>query len=152
MREKDIMEKMQSEVIIPDVVQERAELAFEKIRKKEGKLEAGFDATDEQKQLLEEEQYTAPLNNESSGNGENGNSGRDNGNSGGNSGDSGNSVTVQGVTITPQQSIVDSRFAWLSFKVKQLFLIMAVFIMVSTAMRRDGLFMKTALRQTGKSL
>lgn len=158
MREKDIMEKMQSEVIIPDVVQERAELAFEKIRKKEGKvmkmrskkrrwktmwiavaaavfvlgtmtvcaaylhwsrgLEAGFDATDEQKQLLEEEQYTAPLNNESSGNGENGNSGRDNGNSGGNSGDSENSVTVQGVTITPQQSIVDSRFAWLSFKVE----------------------------------
>lgn len=158
MREKDIMEKMQSEVIIPDVVQERAELAFEKIRKKEGKvmkmrskkrrwktmwvavaaavfvlgtmtvcaaymhwskgLEAGFDATDEQKQLLEEEQYTAPLNNESSGNGENGNNGVDNGNSGGNNGDSGNSVTVQGVTITPLQSIVDSRFAWLSFKVE----------------------------------
>ncbi len=36
-REKDIMEKMRSEVIIPDVVQERAELTFEKIRTKEGK-------------------------------------------------------------------------------------------------------------------
>lgn len=147
MREKDIMKKMQSEVVIPDVVQERAELAFEKIRTKEGKvikmrskkrrgkaiwiavaaavfalgtmtvcaaylhwskgLEARFEATDEQKQLLEEGQYAAPLNSEGS------NSGGD-----GNGGENNNSVTAQGVTITPQQSIVDGRFAWLSFKVE----------------------------------
>lgn len=152
MREKDIMEKMQSEVIIPDVVQERAELAFEKIRKKQGKkavkmssekkhsgrrrgkamwvavaaavfalgtmtvcaaylrwskgLEAEFNATDEQKQLLEEEQYVAPLNREGSSSEKS------------NSESSGNSITAEGVTITPQQSIVDSRFAWLSFKVE----------------------------------
>jgi len=136
MREKEIMEKMQSEVVIPDVVQERAELAFEKIRKKEGKvvkmrtkkrrwkttwaaataavfvfgtmtvyaaylhwskgMEAEFNATDEQKKLLEEQQYTAPLDN----------------------GDGSDSVTVEGVTVTAQQSIADSRFAWLSFKVE----------------------------------
>lgn len=147
MREKDIMEKMRSEVVIPDVVQERAELAFEKIRTKEGKamkmrskkrrgkamwiavaaavfalgtmtvcaaylhwskgLAAEFNATDEQKQLLEEGQYTAPLNSEKGSNSE-----EDSGN-----GD-GSSVTAEGVTITPQQSIVDSRFAWLSFRVE----------------------------------
>ncbi|MBD5457648.1 MAG: hypothetical protein HDR27_03630 [Lachnospiraceae bacterium] len=152
MREKDIMEKMRSEVVIPEVVQERAELAFEKIRKKEGKkavkmslekkrsgrrrgkamwvavaaavfalgtmtvcaaylhwskgLEAEFNATDEQKQLLEDEQYTAPLNREGS-NGEESCIES-----------SSNGVTVESVTITPQQSIVDSRFAWLSFKVE----------------------------------
>ncbi|MDE5933609.1 MAG: hypothetical protein K2H40_14165 [Lachnospiraceae bacterium] len=152
MREKDIMDKMRSEVVIPVVVQERAELAFEKIRKREGQkvvkmrskktrrktmwvvvaaavfalgtmtvcaaylhwskgLEAEFNATDEQKQLLEEGQYTAPLNsedNENNGSSNNGDNGRE----------SSNSVTVEGVTITPQQSIVDSRFAWLSFKVE----------------------------------
>lgn len=160
MREKDIMEKMRSEVVIPDVVQERAELAFEKIRTKEGKkvvkmrsgkrrwktmwiavaaavcalgtmtvcaaylrwskgLEAGFHATDEQKQLLEEGQYAAPLNNENSGNGEGGSNNRESGNSSGsNNGDDRGSVTAQGVTITPQQSIVDRRFAWLSFQVE----------------------------------
>ncbi|MDE7339119.1 MAG: DUF4179 domain-containing protein [Lachnospiraceae bacterium] len=160
MREKDIMEKMQSEVIIPDVVQERAELAFEKIRTKEGKrvvkmrsrkrrwktmwiavaaavfalgtltvcaaylrwskgLEAGLHATDEQKQLLEEGQYAAPLDNENSGNGEGGSNSGDSGNSSGiNNRDGRGSVTAGGVTITPQQSIVDRRFAWLSFQVE----------------------------------
>lgn len=175
MREKDIMEKMQSEVVIPDVVQERADLAFEKIRQKEGKkvvkmrseqrnsekrdsikrktgrgkrkafwpavavaafalgtmtvcaaylhwskgLEAELNATDEQKRLLEEEQYTAPLNNEGGSNRGDG-SNNEGGNHSGESSNSINSgsVTAEGVTVTPLQSIVDSHFAWLSFKVE----------------------------------
>lgn len=185
MREKDIMEKMRSEVVIPDVVQERADLAFEKIRQKEGKkvvkmgseqrnsekmgsgqrnsekrnsvkrktgrgkrkafwpavavaafalgtmtvcaaylhwskgLEAELNATDEQKRLLEEEQYTAPLNSEGSSNRGDGGQSGENGSSGdGSNSISSGSVTAEGVTITPLQSIVDSRFAWLSFKVE----------------------------------
>lgn len=142
MKEKEIMDKLRSELVIPDVVQERAELALDRIKKeqkKKGKvmkmrtkgkrksmwlliaaavfvfgtmtvcaaylrwsqgIEAQFQATDEQKQMLEEEQYTAPLQNK--GGDEMGN----------------NSVTEAGVTITPLQSIVDSRFAWLSFRVE----------------------------------
>lgn len=163
MREKEIMEKMQSEVVIPDVVQERAELAFEKIRKREGKavkmrsrrrrwktmwiavaaavfalgtmtvcaaylrwsrgLEAQFNATDEQKQLLEDGQYAAPLNGSSDNSGQGSGSSEGGDHSGQDSGSSEGSeyvgsVTMEGVTITPQQSIVDSRFAWLSFKVE----------------------------------
>lgn len=138
MREKEIMDKLQSELVIPEVVQERAELTLNRIRKEQKKkekvirmgrkrrrktmwvliaaavfvfgtmtvcaaylrwsrgIEAEFNATEEQKQLLEEEQYTAPLV----------------------SGEMPGSVTENGVTITPQQSIADSRFAWLSFKVE----------------------------------
>lgn len=138
MREKEIMDKLQSELVIPEVVQERAELTLNRIRKGQKKkekvirmgrkrrrktiwvliaaavfvfgtmtvcaaylhwsrgIEAEFNATEEQKQLLEEEQYTAPLV----------------------SGETSGSVTEKGVTITPQQSIADSRFAWLSFKVE----------------------------------
>lgn len=141
MKEKEIMDKLRSELVIPDVVQERAELALDRIKKeqkKKGKImrmqkkrrrksmwlliaaavfvfgtmtvcaaylrwsrgiEAQFQATDGQKQMLEEEQYTAPLQKE-----------------GGEMGK--NSVTEAGVTITPLQSIVDSRFAWLSFRVE----------------------------------
>lgn len=139
MREQEIMDKLQSELVIPDVVQKRAELTIDRIKKeqkKKGKIikmgakrrkrksmlvliavavfvfgtmtvcaaylhwsrgiEAQLQATEEQKQMLEEEQYTAPLKNE----------------------ENTNSVTEAGVTITPLQSIVDSRFAWLSFKVE----------------------------------
>lgn len=143
MREKEIMDKLQSELIIPDVVQRRAESALEKIKKEQNRkgkvmktgrkrrrkksimiliaaavfvlgtmtvcaaylhwsrgIEAQLQATEEQKQMLEKEQYAAPLQSEE---------GSETGNSG---------VTEAGVTITPLQSIVDSRFAWLSFKVE----------------------------------
>ena len=143
MREREILDKLQSELVIPDVVQKRAELALDRIKKeqkKKGKvmkmgekrrkrksmmvliaaavfvlgtmtvcaaylhwsrgIEAQLQATEEQKQMLEEEQYTAPLQNEK-------------GSEAGN-----NSVTDAGITITPLQSIVDSRFAWLAFQVE----------------------------------
>ena len=107
MREREILDKLQSELVIPDVVQKRAELALDRIKKeqkKKGKvmkmgekrrkrksmmvliaaavfvlgtmtvcaaylhwsrgIEAQLQATEEQKQMLEEEQYTAPLQNE----------------------------------------------------------------------------------------
>ena len=142
MKEKEIRDRMQTNLVIPDVVQERAQLAFDRIRKdqiKKGKvigmrkkrrkksmwiiiaaavfafgtmtacaaylrwsrgIEAQLQATEEQKRMLEEEQYTEPLKNE------------------GDSAEQTGGVTDAGVTVTPLQSIVDSRFAWLSFLVE----------------------------------
>ena len=52
-------------------------------------MEEQFDATDEQKAFLEEQEMVKPMS---------------------------SSVTKEGVTVTAQQSIADSRFAHLSLK------------------------------------
>ena len=139
MREKEMIDRMQQNLKIPDIVRQKAGEAFQKIQSEGSKsdedkkvvsirpykrkrkawwvaaaavvfalgtmtagaayihwskgLEVKFQATEEQKRLLEENQFTELL-------GQN------------------NSVTSKGVTITAEQSIADSRFAWLSFKIE----------------------------------
>ena len=139
MREKEMIDRMQQNIEIPDIVRQKAGEALQKVQSGDGKssegkkavstrsykrkwktmwvaaaavvfalgtmtagaayihwskgLEARFQATEEQKRLLEENQFTELL-------GQN------------------NSVTSKGVTITAEQSIADSRFAWLSFKIE----------------------------------
>lgn len=137
MREMDIIEKLREDIAVPDIVQEKADMAFDRIkkekenvvmiysRKKKWKtmwfsiaaavlalgttvcaavylnrskgLESEFQMTQAQKLLLEEQEYMAPLAGDSK---------------------THDSVTVEGVTITPLQMIVDNRFAWLSFRVE----------------------------------
>lgn len=137
MKEKEIIESLQQNIVIPDIVQKKADYAFHKIKKENGKvarlyshkrkwktiwiaaaiaalalgttvcaaaymhwskgLEGELQATEEQKRLLEEGQYTLPIRESES---------------------SSNSVTVEGITVTAEQVIVDSRFAWLAFKVE----------------------------------
>lgn len=137
MKEKEIIESLQKEIVIPDIVQKKADQAFKKIKKENSKmimmrsrkrkwktmwiavaaavlalgttvcaavylyrskgLEAEFQMTQDEKTLLEENDYMAPIADDN---------------------DTHESVTAEGVTITPLQMIVDERFAWLSFKVE----------------------------------
>lgn len=127
---KDRMaERLQETVAIPEIVQRRADQVFAQIKKESGGkqmrytgkivrrgmcaavaaavltfgavacaaymrwsrvMEEQLNVTPEQKVYLEENQVTAPVN---------------------------ESVTQEGVTVTIQQSIADSRFAYLSFRV-----------------------------------
>lgn len=136
MREKEIIESLQQDIVIPDIVQKKANLAFQKI-KKENKvvvmrsrkrkwktmwiavaaavlalgttvcaavymyrsrgLEGELQMTQDDKTLLEESEYMAPIADEDHKH---------------------QSVTEEGITVTPLQMIVDSRFVWLSFKVE----------------------------------
>lgn len=132
MRETNVIENLQKDIVIPEDVQAKADRAFEQIKaesdqKRKGRtgkmtwrtmkiavaaaaltigtvsvcaatylhwssgLEEEFHATAQQKQYLEERQIAAPVN---------------------------ESVTEGNITITAQQSIVDSKFAYLSFKVE----------------------------------
>lgn len=123
-----IKETLQMEIALPAVVQQRADAVFEQIQREHtGKgekmmrksmwgtvaaamlalstvtvcaaaymnwssgMEEQFDATDEQKAFLEEQEMVKPMS---------------------------SSVTKEGVTVTAQQSIADSRFAHLSFRVE----------------------------------
>lgn len=123
-----IEETLQMDIAIPAFVQQRADAVLEQIqRENAGKgekvlrksmwgtvaaamlalstvtvcaaayinwssgLEEQFDASDEQKVFLEEQEMIKPIN---------------------------NCVTKEGVTVTAQQSIADSRFAHLSFRVE----------------------------------
>lgn len=137
MREKEIIESLQKDIVIPDIVQKKADQAFRKIKKENAKmvmistrkrkwktmwiavaaavlalgttvcaavylyrskgLEAEFHMTQDEKTLLEENDYMASIADDN---------------------DEHESVTVEGVTVTPLQMIVDERFAWLSFKVE----------------------------------
>ena len=131
MRDNEIIKNLQKDVVIPQVVQERADQVFAQIkadseRRKSKRcrsmtwrtvriaaacatlvcgtvtvcaaaymhwsrgMEAEFQATDEQKIFLEDQQMAVPLN---------------------------ESDTVENITVTAQQSIVDRHFAHLSFKV-----------------------------------
>lgn len=132
MRENDVIENLQKDIVIPEIVQIKADRAFEQIKAESKQnrkeytgqviwkkmrvavaaavltigtvsvcaatylhwssgLEEEFHATKQQKQYLEEQQISAPVS---------------------------ESVTEENVTITAQQSIVDSQFAYLSFKVE----------------------------------
>lgn len=129
MNEKDLIVKLQQNIAIPDIVQEKTNFTLQQIqserthktmerRNRKWKtiwlpiaaavltlgttvcaavyvqwsrgLETQLQVTEEQKQMLEEEQITAPLD---------------------------DSVTENGITVTALQTIVDSRFAYLVFKV-----------------------------------
>ncbi|MDE7185289.1 MAG: DUF4179 domain-containing protein, partial [Lachnospiraceae bacterium] len=128
MKKDKIEETLQMEIAVPALVQQRADAVFEQIqRENSGKgekmirksmwgtvaaamlalstvtvcaaaymnwssgMEEQFDATEEQKIFLEEQEMVKPLH---------------------------NSVTKEGITVTAQQSIADSRFAHLSFRVE----------------------------------
>lgn len=144
MRERMPIDQLRRDIDIPDIVWERANLAFQQIqaegaqmtRKEERKqnrsvkyererrgngrwkaawipvaavlvlgssvcaaaymqwsrgLEKELQATEQQKQMLEEQQITTPLH---------------------------DSVTEKGITVTALQTIVDSRFAYLAFRVE----------------------------------
>lgn len=132
MKKKNAIETLQMDIVIPEIVQQRADHVFEQIRS--GKRESGgkimgysgkaarkgmwaavaaavlvlgtvacaaymhwshgmeekFNVTQEQKVYLEESQVTMPMN---------------------------DSVKQEGITVTLQQSIVDSHYAHLSFRV-----------------------------------
>lgn len=138
MKEKEMVDKMQQDIVIPDIVQIKANDAFQKIRKENKKvvsmharkrkwktmwvavaaaalafgttvcaavyihwsrgLEAEFQMTQEEKQLLEEQEYMSPIIADES--------------------ETPTGVTAAGVTVTPLEMLVDDRFAWLSFKVE----------------------------------
>ena len=128
MKKDKIGEIVQMEIAVPAIVQQRANAVFEQIQQKNtGKgekmirksmwgtvaaamlalstvtvcaaaymnwssgMEEQFDATDEQKAFLEEQEMVKPMS---------------------------SSVTMEGITVTAQQSIADSRFAHLSFRVE----------------------------------
>lgn len=130
MRKNRVFETLQGDITIPNIVQKRADLVFEQIKKDNGGkrtiysgkvvqkgmwaavaaavlllgtvayaaymnwsygMQEELNPTQEQKAFLEDNQFVTPMN---------------------------NSVTREGVTITLQQSIVDARFALLSFKVE----------------------------------
>lgn len=132
MRINETIESLQKEIVIPDIVQQKANLAFAQIknegaftrRKSTGKIrrktvwaaiaaaalslgtmsvcaaayfhwgqgmEKNLHATESQKRFLEETQLASPVY---------------------------NSVTDNGVTVTMLQTISDSRFTYLSFKVE----------------------------------
>lgn len=132
MNEKKIIELLQKDIAIPEIVQRKANLALEQIKKEGGEkqvynigkkkwrtvgiaaaaitallgtmtvcaavyfqwgkgLEEHLNANKQQKEFLEEQEIAAPVN---------------------------NSITENGITITAQQSIVDSRFAHFSFKIE----------------------------------
>lgn len=143
MKEKEMIDKMQQNIVIPDIVQKKADYAFQKIQKENKKvvkmhsykrkwkmvgiavaaavltlgttvcaavylyhskgLESEFEMTPEEKQLLEEQEYMSPIMEDDSKTSD---------------GVTAEGVTVEGVTVTPMQMIVDSRFAWLSFRVE----------------------------------
>lgn len=128
-RENDVINQLQQDIVIPAIVQEKANLALQQIqsgnkhktmknKKRKWKtiwlpiaaailafgttvcaavyvqwskgLETQLQLTEVQKQTLEETQIAAPVN---------------------------NSVTEQGITVTAMQSIVDSRFVHLAFRI-----------------------------------
>ncbi len=131
MREREIIENLQKEITVPSIVQMKADWAFDQIKNGEKRsrvyqrknrfravraavaaaalvcgtvtvgaavymnwskgMDAQLKATNEQKLFLEEKQIATPQN---------------------------TSATDAGITVTAQQSIVDSRFAHLSFKVE----------------------------------
>lgn len=122
MKKDKIEEILQMEIAVPAIVQRRADAVFEQIQREKmirksiwgtaaaallalstvtvcaaaymnwsSGMEEQFDATDEQKAFLDEQEMVNRIN---------------------------NSVTKEGVTVTAQQSIVDSRFAHLSFRVE----------------------------------
>lgn len=129
MSEKDIIIKLQQNIAIPDIVQEKATLTLQQIQSERTHktmqkgnrkwktiwlpiaaavlvlgttvcaavyaqwskgLETRLQITEEQKETLEETQVAAPVN---------------------------DSVTEQNITVTAMQTIVDSHFAYLAFKV-----------------------------------
>lgn len=137
MRDKDIIESLQREIVIPDIVQTKADQAFQRIRQDNGKAAAMRTGGRKWKTVwiavaaavlalgttvcaavylyggkgLESELMMSPEQKQIL---------EEKGymtpildEAGGHSG-----ITCQGVTITPMQMIVDKRFAWISFQVK----------------------------------
>lgn len=130
MKKEKTIEILQNDILIPDIVQQEADFVFEQIKRENGGkvmaysgtkmrrsmwgavaaavlvlgtvvcaaymhwsrgMEEKFNVTQEQKEFLEDNEIAKPMN---------------------------NSVTQEGVTVTVQQSIVDNRFAHLSFRVE----------------------------------
>lgn len=144
MEEKEMMEIMRQDIVVPDIVQQRAKEAFRKIEKENSKvvrlhtnrrkwktmwiavaavvlalgttvcaaaylrwskgLQAEFQMTPKEKQLLEDKNYMSPI--------------LDDAEETAQSGSAVKGVTDGGVTVTPLEMIVDDRFAWLSFRVE----------------------------------